>query len=304
LLDWYANRSDALRIGLRNADGAYGDEGDETPIPCVKDATTPEPCPPRVVLDGLLIVGRSVQVIDAVAEIVIRHCTLVPGWALGQDCEPEQETEPSLEIIDSAGSLRIERSIIGGIRVIGDEVATDPLLIDVSDSVLDATRTDFDALIGGDGRYAHATLTLRRSTVLGGICTHAIELMENAIVTGTISVARRQIGCVRFSYVTPESRTPRRHHCQPDLAVAAATEIDKVAESLRVQPRFASTRYGTPTFARLAAFCAPEIRRGADDESEMGVFHNLYEPQRETNLQTRLEEYVPAGSDAAVIFVT
>jgi hypothetical protein len=304
LLDWYANRSDALRIGLRNAAGGYDDEDGETPIPCVKDAATPEPCLPRVVLDGLLIVGRSVQVIDAVAEIVIRHCTLVPGWALGQDCEPEQETEPSLEIIDSAGSLCIEHSIIGGIRVIGDEVTTDPLQIDVTDSVLDATRTDFDALIGGDGRYAHATLTLRRSTVFGGICTHAIELMENAIVTGTISVARRQIGCVRFSYVTPESRTPRRHHCQPDQVLGAALDADKEAERLRVQPRFASTRYGTPTYARLAAFCAPEIKRGANDESEMGVFHNLYEPQRETNLQTRLEEYVPAGSDAAVIFVT
>jgi len=29
-----------------------------------------------------------------------------------------------------------------------------------------------------------------------------------------------------------------------------------------------------------------------------------FQPQRETNLETRLAEFTPAGSDAAVIFVT
>jgi len=47
-----------------------------------------------------------------------------------------------------------------------------------------------------------------------------------------------------------------------------------------------------------------EIKRGADDESEMGVFHDLFQPQREANLRARLEEYTPAGIDAGVIFVT
>jgi hypothetical protein len=60
-------------------------------------------------------------------------------------------------------------------------------------------------------------------------------------------------------------------------------------------------RYGTPAYCQLAATCAEEIKRGADDESEMGVFHDLFQPQREANLRTRLDEFTPAGTDAGII---
>jgi hypothetical protein len=33
----------------------------------------------------------------------------------------------------------------------------------------------------------------------------------------------------------------------------------------------------------------------------MGVFHDLYQPQREANLQARLDDYVPIGMDAGII---
>jgi hypothetical protein len=93
--------------------------------------------------------------------------------------------------------------------------------------------------------------------------------------------------------VPPGSRTPRRHRCQPDLSGG---------EPLR--PLFTSERYGTPAYGRLSDACPPEIRRGADDGSEMGVFHDLYEPQREDSLRARLAEYTPAGTDAGIIPVT
>ena len=35
----------------------------------------------------------------------------------------------------------------------------------------------------------------------------------------------------------------------------------------------------------------------------MGVFHDLYQPQRLANLNARLEEYTPAGMDAEIIFI-
>jgi hypothetical protein len=70
-----------------------------------------------------------------------------------------------------------------------------------------------------------------------------------------------------------------------------------------VRPRFNSTRYGTPDYCQLADDCAEEITRGADDESEMGVFHDLYQPQRLANLRARLDEYTPASTDAAIIFM-
>jgi len=148
--------------------------------------------------------------------------------------------------------------------------------------------------------------------VFGIVDVHAMPLGENSLFSSCVNVARRQVGCMRFCYVPPGCRTPKRHHCQPDLVVQAIKEntmlsaaqqaADIASERLRVKPQFNAVRYGKPAYAQLAETCAPEIRRGADDESEMGVFHDLYQPQREANLRTRLEEYTPAGMDVGIVF--
>jgi uncharacterized repeat protein (TIGR01451 family) len=72
----------------------------------------------------------------------------------------------------------------------------------------------------------------------------------------------------------------------------------------RVEPRFTSIRYGHPGYAQLARSGPEEIARGAHDESEMGAFHDLFQPQRTANLEARLDEYVPAGADAGIVFAT
>ena len=144
-----------------------------------------------------------------------------------------------------------------------------------------------------------------------------IELGENCILNNRIFVARRQYGCLRFCYVPPESRTPPRYNCQPDLVKAAARarglenglpeetiEHAQATEQMRVRPQFNSTRYGSPAYCQLATGCAEEIKRGADDESEMGVFHDLFQPQREANLSVRMDEYIPAASDIGIILVS
>ena len=46
------------------------------------------------------------------------------------------------------------------------------------------------------------------------------------------------------------------------------------------------------------------LTRGAADESELGAFHDLFQPQRLANLRARLNEYSPAGMDAGLIVVT
>jgi hypothetical protein len=81
-----------------------------------------------------------------------------------------------------------------------------------------------------------------------------------------------------------------------------AVEIEN--ELLRVAPRFSAVRYGAPAYGQLAAGCAIEIRRGADDESEMGVYHDLFQPQREANLNARLAEFTPAGMDVGLFFAS
>lgn len=281
-------------------------------------------------LDGLLVAGRGLQVEGDIAGVIIRHTTLVPGWNLDPECEPDQLEEPSIDIVNAWPCLTIERSILGSIQINNEEVHHDPLSILISDSILDATGNDCDGpaceAIGGYGcSIAQANLRLLRSTVFGRIGIHSLELAENSILMGKLKVARRQYGCVRFCYVAPGSRTPRRFHCQPDLAQAHAREelLDQhnpqtaaeqaaleaaIADAMqtaseRVKPQFTSQRYGNPGYCQLGMNCAGEILQGAEDQSEMGAFHYLFQPQRLANLRARLEEYTPAKCDAAVILV-
>jgi len=268
-----------------------------------------------LILDGLLITGRGVQIQGDLAGVTIRHSTLVPGWGLHCNCEPKN-TDASLELIDAPACVTIEHSILGPIQVTRDEVKLDPLVLHISDSILDATSQDRVALGAPQSECAYATLTILRSTVFGEIHAQTIALATNTIFLGTAVACRRQTGCVRFCYVTPGSSTPRRYECQPDMVLAAvaalpagdltADEQDLLAasEQSRVEPEFNSTRYGTPRYCQLASSCANEISTGADDESEMGVFHDLFQPQRAANLTTRIAEYTPAGLDVGIIFAS
>lgn len=284
------------------AQDATGAGGDEVECPNGRGA--------RVRLDGLMVVGRGLMVEGDLYELSLRDCTLVPGWSLDTDGYPESETEPSIELTNTSARLRVERSIVGSILVDVSEVTIDPIEISLADSVLDATKPDLEALYGPDGTHAHATLRVARSTVFGTVRAHAISLAENSIFSGRVRVARTQSGCVRFCYVPPGSRTPRRHNCQPDSALSplrgndAATVAERERTEMRVRPVFNSVRYGTPAYCQLAETCPREISRGADDESEMGVYHDLFQPQREANLRARLDEFTPAGVDAGIIFAT
>jgi hypothetical protein len=217
-----------------------------------------------------------------------------------------------LEITNVRAAVCIDHTIIGAIQVHEDEVRLDPIPLQISDSIVDATASDRQAIGASGSTFAHVLLTIRRCTVFGIVDVHAIPLGENSIFSGCVNVARRQIGCLRFSSVSAKCRTPRRYRCQPDDVIAAvkAKIIDDPAkraseianETLRVQPRFVAQRYGSPTYAQLTLECATEIARGADDESEMGAFHDLFQPQREANLRARLTEYTPAGIDVGIIF--
>ena len=295
LIDWRTNLPDALSITLS--------EGSQ------------------VTLDGLLITGRAVNIrgkkgqdtAQAIcpAEVTIRHCTLVPGWGLHNDCHPRRPTEPSLELMNVRAAVTIEHSVLGPIQVNENQVTSDPIPIAIRDSIVDAMDGDSEAVGAPDNKPAHAVLTVQRSTVLGMVQVHAIDLAENSIFMDCLHVARRQRGCMRFCYVPPNCRTPRRYHCQADLAEqagavavpAAQRDAARVLARERVRPQFASVLYGTPGYCQLSAQCAEEIKRGADDESEIGVFHDLYQPQRTANLRARLDEFTPAGMQAGIIFV-
>jgi hypothetical protein len=242
-----------------------------------------------ITLDGLLIAG-AIRVRGEIGCLRLRHCTLVPGRTLNQDSTPVS-TDPSLTI-EADGTVRIDHCILGGIRAGRNQTVT------ILDSIVDATTRDRAAY---DGLPLTATtfdfggpLTIERSTVVGTVNASRIDLASNSIFLAKVKAERRQQGCVRFSYLPPGSETPRRFNCQP---------VDDADDSL-VAPRFTSLRYGDPAYGQLAHGCPLVIARGADDEAEMGVFHDLYQPQRVANLRARFDEYLRFGLEAGILFAT
>ena len=102
--------------------------------------------------------------------------------------------------------------------------------------------------------------------------------------------------------------TPRRYRCQPDLALADALALDPGALRAQVEgrvvPTFTARRYGQPAYAQLHLGSPRELREGAEDGAEMGAFSHVKHTQRTDNLRRRVEEYLPFGLQAGVIYVT
>jgi hypothetical protein len=69
-------------------------------------------------------------------------------------------------------------------------------------------------------------------------------------------------------------------------------------------PDFTSLRYGDPGYCQLQRSCPDPIWRGASDGAEMGAFHHLFEPQRETNLLVALDEYLRFAMQAGIFYAT
>lgn len=276
LLDWQLDAPDALTATLGEA--------------------------ASLTLDGLLIAGRGLVVFGETeretrsacgAWLTVRHCTLVPGWSIEADCCPVSPAKHSIELRNVRAHVSIEHSITGPISVLEDEVHAEPIALSISDSIVDAMSGTLGAISAPEGRHAHVMLSVRRSTVFGIVEVHAMPLGEDSVFMDCVHVARRQIGCMRYCHVPSQCRTPRRFHCQPDLAGAGEAE--------HVRPRFTARHYGEPGYGQLSLDCTAEIAAGASDGAEMGAFHDLYQPQRLANIQTRLDEYTPAGMDAGIV---
>ncbi|MEU4351810.1 hypothetical protein [Streptomyces sp. NPDC023838] len=245
----------------------------------------------RIVLDGLLVTGGSVRVRGAVQRLVIRHCTFVPGWLLEAGGRPLAPGAPSLDIADSPVRTEIHHSIIGALSVDAGEDNH----VELYDSVVDAASEDGGAAIcAPGGGPAGVLLTARRTTVLGAVRAHAVDVLENCLLAGEVSVERRDQGSLRFCWLPQDSPTPPRFHCEPDHS----------GDPDRVKLRFAATQYGLPGYVRLADDCTDAIRRGGANGCEPGALHHLFQPQREDNLRARLDEYTPAGCDTGLFFVT
>jgi hypothetical protein len=276
-----------------------------------------------VVLDGLHISGGPVVLDESgdteIRTITLRNCTLVPGQTRATDGQPLWPDRASLIVLDPFAEVRLENCVVGAI------VAVDGASVTARDCVIDAGGSDAVAFCGrassggalrtvsgvadqavGDGTDVGGDLDLGECTVLGGIHANRLDA-SNSILRADLGAGdprnaavwarRRQVGCVRFTYLPLDSRVGTRHKCQP--AEDAAPDV-----ALATRPHFASLRYGDPRYVQLLSSTPDAIRRGADDESEMGVTHLLFTPQREVNLLLRLDEYLRFGLSAGSFCAT
>ena len=266
----------------------------------------------QLLLNGLVITGGSLRVPARAQLRLLRlmHCTVVPGPVQTPVMSPPSGLNPapqSLLVEAPDVSVELLSSITGPIG------AVDGAHVSIRNSIVDA---------GGETEVAYANvltfnsgsppgptepgapLKVVNSTIIGKVNTLTMELASNAIFYAAllpgdlwpapVHAERLQAGCVRFSYVPPGSRLPRLFRCQPADAADAA----------RVRPIFTSLRYGDAGYCQLSTSCAVEIRQGADDQAEMGAFHDLYQPQREANLSASLSEFLRFGLEAGIFFAS
>jgi hypothetical protein len=272
-------------------------------------------------LSGLLVEG-AVSVQQDIKTLRLLHTTLVPGRSIVEESPP---TPVSTAIDVSAGAdplhpinagLRIEIafSILGPVRAPRDIEG-----IWLLDSIVDG--------VGGtaicDGTEADGpNASIERSTVFGPTFFKQLTLASESIFTDLVTVDMHVVGCVRFSFVPHGSTAPRQFRCQPALEIAnrqdaarkaaASSGIPQspgwektIADAVQafLVPSFESTRYGDPTYAVLRLDAPAQLRTGAEDGSEMGVYCHLKEALRAANLWLRLDEYLPFGLTAGLLYV-
>jgi hypothetical protein len=251
-------------------------------------------------INGLLITGGGLHLSGRLSRFNLRHCTLVPGVTISTDGTPSSPSTPSIIITSEGTTVEIDHSITGGLR------AVEQSRVRIFNSIIDATEITGVAYANLDALSAGGALHIENSTVIGKVHTSLMEMASNTIFMANRSgsdtarwpsplvVQRRQEGCVRFSYLPAGALVPRKFQCQPRSE----------ADAERVRPILASLRYGDPEYCQLRPDCPVEISRGASDESEMGAFHDLYQPQREAHLRTRLNEYLRFGLEAGIFYAT
>jgi hypothetical protein len=230
----------------------------------------------EVTLNGLLIAGGAIRVNGALRALRLRHCTVLPSL------------NPTLIVDLPDVAIEIDHCIIGPLRV------PERSNVSITDSIVDATNEAAAAFAAANGTDAGGTLQIADSTIVGTVHTFELKLASNSIFMSDVRSKKKQQGCVRFCYLPLTSVVPRRYRCQPQ----------QESEALRVRPQFSSLAYGDPGYGQLSQRCAVEIRTGADNESEMGAFNELMQPQRETDLSVRLDEYLRFGLEAGIFYAT
>ena len=244
----------------------------------------------QLVVNGLLVEGQLTIDGGAIA-VQLSDCTFVPG--LGASNPGFTQCEQSI-VVESDATLCIARCITGPIAASAAGTAR------VCNSIVDAGSPCCVAYSGADGYSAGADLHVEDSTIVGKVRTRTMQLASNTIFFARLGrhdpwpaalwCSRRQVGCIRFSSLPREAITPRTYECLPPDAASADEFL----------PDFITLRYGRPEYALLSGEVPMAVWHGADNGSQMGVYHQIEETEAVANVQIRAPEYLPVLLESGV----
>jgi hypothetical protein len=244
--------------------------------------------------ETLLVINQ----VGDLRSLTIQHCTLVPKE---RDIIISDSTNPTASA--TKNSLQVK-----GISRFGFNVTLNRTIIGIIDmSSSDAKLKVTDSIVDGKGDSTNAiicqeALSIENTTIFGKVKMDLMNLANNTIFADTVSVKRRQQGCMRFCYIPEGSEVPSTYRCQPSKLATNSNNSTPVLQ--KIYPHFTSKRYGDPGYAQLYRDVPTEIFEGADNESEMGVFNHLYQAKRIKDLKYSLEEYMRLGLEAGIFMVT
>jgi hypothetical protein len=206
--------------------------------------------------------------------VVVRWSTLDPG---GADLDGAVLHPVPIFVEGQVDELVIDHSIAARVATRAGGVID---AIVIADSILDASAPASGPAIA----LTPGTVTLRRTTVLGAVDVERLDASE-ALITELVDVTDTQAGCFRFSSAPPGSRLPHPYRWVP----------------WRGGPVFSSTRFGDAGYTWLAASAPSDLRRGAENGGEIGVWNAALVPIKEESLRRKVEEYLPFGLNPMLI---
>ena len=268
----------------------------------VVGTTAPPPvagnAPPegRVMFSGILLAGQLRSSGQSLS-IGLQDCTLVPGRRLARNGLPTSSGTPSLLIGVPGSDLTL------------DHVITGPVAIDAAAS---ARVTEFDrrchlALAGGlcrpGRRRRRRSLHIEDSTIIGKVRAH--DCRSPPTRSSWRAAAARSMECRRVVHPPPVRLRAVLFRALRLLITPRPVPLPAGGPGARGGAGAAIRRlhYGRPSYGLLAGDCPVAVWQGADDESQIGAYHLLFETQGVANLRTRFDEYLPFGLEAGIFLI-
>lgn len=266
------------------------------------------------------------EVRDPTCRITFRHCTLVP--TSGSSTSKCGNTCPMLlrnTLTDSITT--IDHSITGKIRQPHGRLLVVDSIVDGQGD--DCSCTEEVAIEGDNVNLRTERSTILGKTKVYAIDLAADCIFHREVEVERRQVGGMRFSYVppnngmSPSPAKPTWNTPQQFYCQPNQIYERLNLAQNTCDSVEasdtswslIRSAFTSERYGDAGYCQLKYMtssmrqatcccttatesdpnvaCDKAITQGAESGSEMGAFHDLYQPQRQDNLRRRIEEFTP-----------